>query len=127
MTKKELSQLYYLNREIEQYKKRLQEIEKVTPGIPIQDDVDLERMGDYAAEMSDLKALIELNIQKCWHELNRVNRYIESIDDSLMRQIMTYRYVYRMTWNQVADNVGGNNTEDSVRIAHNRFLKKNKV
>lgn len=132
MTKKELSQLYWLNREIEQDKKRLAELEtsatncttgEIT-GMP-HGTGNMDKLGNYAAEIADLKALIELNIQKCWYELNRLNRYIQSVEDSFMRQILTYRYVNGLSWDQVAFNIGGRNTGDGVRKAHNRFLEKN--
>lgn len=132
MTKKELSQLYWLNREIEQDKKRLAELEtsatnctagEIT-GMPHGSGC-MDKLGNYVAEIADLKALIELNIQKCWYELNRLNRYIQGVEDSFMRQVLTYRYVNGSSWDQVAFNIGGRNTGDGVRKAHNRFLEKN--
>ncbi|MEA5004710.1 MAG: RNA polymerase subunit sigma-24 [Christensenella sp.] len=130
MTKKELSQLYWLNREIEQYKKRLKELEDLSTNDTTGEITGMphgagcsDKVGNCAAEMADLKALIELSIQKCWYELNRLNRYIESVGDSLIRQILTYRYVNGFTWNQVAANIGGGNTADGVRMLHNRFLE----
>ena len=81
-------------------------------------------MGDYAAEIADLRGIIASNIQRCWYELNRLHRYIASIEDSQMRQIMTLRYVYGYTWQRVAMDIGGGNTGDSVRKAHDRFLDK---
>lgn len=53
---------------------------------------------------------------------NEVEEYIESIDDSRMRRIIRMRFLDKMTWNQVANNIGGNNTEDSIRMAFNRFF-----
>ncbi|MEG2286129.1 MAG: RNA polymerase subunit sigma-24, partial [Eubacterium sp.] len=132
MTKKELSQLYWLNREIEQDKKRLAELKtsatnctagEIT-GMP-NGSRCMDKLGNYVAEIADLKALIELNIQKCWYELNRLNRYIQGVDDSLIRQILGYRYINGLPWEQVADNIGGKHTGDSVRMLHNRFLEKN--
>lgn len=131
MTKHELSQLYYLNREIERLQKRLKELEdaalsstaKIT-GLPWGSGVS-DKVGEYAAEIADLRALIELSIQKCWYEFNRLNRYIATIEDSQMRQILSLRYVNGMSWTQVAFSIGGGNTADGVRMAHNRFLEKN--
>lgn len=131
MTKKELSQLYYLNREIEQQKERLKELEAAATnataritGMPFGTNVS-DKIGNFAAEIADLKALIELNIQKCWYELNKLNRYINSIDDSLMRQLLTYRYINGLTWQQIAYNIGDHD-EQYPRRLHNRFLKNNK-
>lgn len=128
MTKKELSQLYYLNREIEQQKRKLIELEATAfktsqciTGMPTGSRTS-DKVGKCASEIADLKALIELNMQKCWYERSRLERYIQSIDDSLTRQIFSLRYISCLRWNQVADTIGGNNTEGSVKMAHNRYL-----
>lgn len=128
MTKKELSQLYYLNREIERDKRRLEELEALAAGctqqitgMPHAPGV-ADKIGNCAAEIADLRGIIDANIQKCWYELNRLNRFIQSIDDSQMRQIMTLRYINGLSWRQVAMSIGGGNTEDGVRMMHNRFL-----
>lgn len=55
---------------------------------------------------------------------NDVEEYIESITDSRMRRIIRMRFLDKLTWNQVADNIGGGNTEDSVRMAFNRFIEE---
>ena len=55
---------------------------------------------------------------------NDVEEYIESITDSRMRRIVRMRFIDKLTWNQVADNIGGGNTEDSVRMAFNRFIEE---
>lgn len=130
MTKKELSQLYFLNREIERDQKKLQELQAaaegkavIITGMPKGTSIS-DTVGNYAAEIADLKSIIELNIQRCWYELNRLHRYIDSVEDSQMRMILTLRYVNGLNWQQVAYNIGGGNTADSVRMAHNRFLKE---
>lgn len=128
MTIQELSQLRRLNKEIERDKQRLAELEaaatsctqKIT-GMPHVSGVT-DSVGKYAAEIADLKSIIELNIQRCWYELNRLHRFIDTIEDSYLRQIFSLRYISGLTWNQVAASIGGN-TEDSVRMAHNRYLK----
>lgn len=130
MTLKELSQLYYLNREIERDKARLDELySKATgctqtitgmPHVPgVTDKVD-----KYAAEIADLRGIIEANIQRCFYELNRLNRFIENVDDARMRMILSLRFVNGLTWRQVAHSIGGGNTEDSVRKACQRFLQE---
>ena len=34
------------------------------------------------------------------------------------------RIVDNLSWNKVADRIGGGNTEDSVRMSFNRFMEK---
>lgn len=131
MTLKELSQLYYLNREIEMDKKRLLELEARAvscssdlSGMPRSSGVG-DRVGRYAAEIVDLKGIIEAKHQQCLYERSRLERYISSIDDSLLRQIFTYRFINGLPWRQVAACIGGGNTEDGCRKAVQRYLERN--
>lgn len=129
MTSRELSQLYWLNKEIEQEKKRLAELEaaatntaaKIT-GMPHVSGVSDKTA--IAAEIAESKAIIKAKTDLCIVEYNRLNRYIASIDDSLIRQIISLRYISGMTWVQVAMRVGGDNTPDGVRMAAKRYLQK---
>ena len=130
MNKKELSQLYWLNREIEEQQRRLIELECVATsctaritGMPRGTGV-VDKLASCTAEIADLKGLIDLNIKKCFFELNRINRYINAIDDSHIRMIFQLRYINGLCWQQIAYSIGGGNTAEGVRKAHNRFLKK---
>lgn len=130
MTLKELSQLYYLNREIEMDKRRLQELEakalpgaQVLTGMPHATGVS-DIVGNCAAEIADLRGIIEAKHQQCLYERNRLERYISSIEDSLLRQIFTYRFINGLPWKQVAACVGGNNSAGSVRMMCYRYLDK---
>ena len=55
--------------------------------------------------------------------LNQVEEFIASIDDSRMRRIITLRFIENLSWNKVADRIGGGNTEDSVKKAFYRFME----
>jgi len=130
MTKRELSQLYYLNREIKEQQRRLAELETAATSCTaaITDFRGISGIADktskYAIEIADLKVLIDLNIKKCFYELNRLNRYIQSVDDSKTRMVLSLRYINGFSWRQIAFSIGAGNTEDGVRMLHNRFLKK---
>lgn len=130
MTKKELSQLYYLNREIEMNKLKLQELEEASTnsnqkitGLPFVSGIS-DKVGNYAAEIADLKGIIEASIQRCFYELNRLNRYITSIDDEVVRQVVAYRYVNGLSWKEVERMIGGGNSYESLRKRLDRYLKK---
>ena len=131
MTKQELSQLYYLNREIEHLKDRITELECIATsstsritGMPHATDIS-DKVGKYAAEIADLKELLDLNLKKCFFELNRLNRYIESIEDSEIRMILSLRYINGLSWQQVAASISPYASGESVRKAEERFLSKN--
>lgn len=129
MTKKELSQLYYLKKEIKEQQRRLAELEetatncsaKIT-GLPSGRGIS-DKTGNYAAQIADLKALLDLNIKKCFCELNRLNRYIQSVDDSQMRTILRLRYIQGLTWQRIAFEIGEHD-EQYPRRKHNAFLKQ---
>ncbi len=128
MTKKELSQLYWLNREIEEEKRKLEELtaaasgctQRIT-GLPHVGCGD--KTGDLAILIAEQRDLIELKVRQSVIEYNRLNRYIASVGDAQMRMILSLRYVNGLSWQQVAFHIGGGNTADSVRKSHERFLK----
>lgn len=67
---------------------------------------------------------LESRYENLLHVTNDVLDFIESIDDSHMRMIITYRIIENYSWGQVADAMSGGNTEDSVRKAFVRFIEK---
>lgn len=130
MTNQELSQLYYLVKEIKLKRQQLEQLRTIAEGTTVEltgmphGTGIKDKIGNVAADIADIKAILELKIQEYYYQYNRLTRYIESIDDSLIRQIMTLRYIELKEWNDVADLVGGNNTEDSVKKRVYRYLDK---
>lgn len=56
--------------------------------------------------------------------LNQVEEFIASVKDSHVRRIINLRVIEGLSWNKVADHVGGGNTEGSVKMAFQRFMGK---
>lgn len=54
--------------------------------------------------------------------LNDVEEFIASINDSHIRRIINLRVVDGLSWNKVADRIGGGNTEDGVKKTFYRFM-----
>lgn len=130
MTKKELSQLYYLNKEIAAEKQRLAELEALATNISskISGLPHINELSDktaIAAEIADVKAIIATKIRRSVTEYNKLNRYINSINDSLIRQILRYRYLDGLSWVAVAARCEGGNTASGCQMALQRFLSKN--
>ena len=63
---------------------------------------------------------LELEILR---QLSEIEEFIKSLSDSYLRQIVTLRVIKGLTWLEVAEKVGGGNTEDSVRMMYNRCFK----
>lgn len=74
-------------------------------------------------DRADVEDIIEDRLQQCCTKLREVEMYISNIDDSLIRQVMMLRFAYDMSWREVAAQIGGNNTEDSVRKLCSRYLE----
>lgn len=135
MDKKQLSQIRYLKSEIELLKRQIANMDyrvatdTVTgsdPDFPYTErrftivGIDYE---DYERRTQRLQKRLEKRLAELVKLLEDTHDYIESIDDSLIRQIITLRHIEGLTWEQVAARIGGNNTPDSLRMMHDRFLK----
>ncbi len=131
MTLKELSQLYYLNREIEMDKERLEalRVRVSAPGSTNYDGMPKSsshknRLERYIAEIVDLEAIISAKIAQCQHERNRLERYIADIPDSLTRQIFTLRFINGLSWDACAAHIGGGNTWKNLSNICYRYIEK---
>lgn len=127
LTKDELKQIYYINKEIQMWQRELEKIR--SQGLVKSPTIsDMPKGGqkfdisDYVSAIADYEAVIRGLLAKVQIQRKKIIEYIEGVDDSLMKQIIFYRCVSCMTWQEVADAVGGNNTENSVKKAYSRFL-----
>lgn len=131
MTVKELSQLYWLRREIEEDSRKLRELEERLSA-PKPSNYDgmphTTRKGDAlenaVAQIVDLQSLIAAKQQRCLAERLRLEQYISAIDDSVTRQIFHARFVDGLSWNDTAQALGGYNTPEGVRQRVYRQLKE---
>ena len=134
MTTRELSQLYYLRREINEYEKKLEELEGQMgisavsmDGMPHAKGITKSQVEQLAVEIADLKAIIHAKQIERIHETNRLERFIQEIPDSLTRQIFELRFAQCLSWDRVADLCGSENTGESVRMRCYRYLKKDEI
>jgi len=132
MTIRELSKLYWLNREIEGLRGRLAELraratdstQKITgmPHVPGAAD----KVGTYAVEIAELQKQLERSLRQSCQERNRLNGYINQIQDPYTRELLRLRFVQGMSWEAVADAIGGGVSGEFVRVKINRLHKKSK-
>lgn len=130
MTVKELSMLRGLMKEIKRDYAKLDEINaRATScssnisGIPNKQSIT-DKVGKYSSEIADLQDTIKEKLKQSCEELKRLTEFINSVDDPVMRIILSLRFVDGLTWRQVAQKLGIY-TEDSVRLVCKRFLDKN--
>jgi hypothetical protein len=152
MTKQELSQLFYLNKEIKKLQEQLDTLNRAldhadmktfdsvkgsSPSFPYvlhsirlegysedMTSMDRNKIMRLKAEITDVVRLIEINNEKYIYEYSRLNRFISTVEDSQMRQILRLRYMDGLGWEKVAAGISANLSGESVRKAHDRFLKK---
>lgn len=142
MTREKLEQYVDLQKEIEELKARIKktesEIERIEEEGTVKDKVmgglgglqsfkiegyptqQLSRKRTLLYSRKATLASLEMEVSET---LNQVEEFIASIEDSRMRRIINLRYIENLPWNKVADKIGGGNTEDSIRMAFNRFMK----
>ena len=129
MTKAELEQIYYLNRELKMWETELERVRcKSLVGSPLPGVSHGSGVSDKVADRAERIIELENRIIAKRDEIQRLRdeavEYIYSIPDSLTRQIIYYRCVSLMSWRRVAYEVGGNNTPDGVRMIYNRFMEQ---
>ena len=118
MTKKELMQLFYLNREIMNDTEELVKLK-----IKSRNCGDTEWGQAQEALIAEREREIVEKIKRCKTLRDEINNFINSVEDSLTRQILYYRFGKCMSWKKVAYMTGGCNTEDNVRRIAERYLK----
>lgn len=129
VTHERLRQLYYLNREIESDRRRITELRHAATntGASISGLPHAKKISDktaLAGLIADCEKTLQHKLHRCVREYDDLNRFVASIDDSLMRQIISYRHINGLSWRQVAFHIGGGNTEDGVRMQYKRFLER---
>ena len=143
VTKEILTQYADLQKECKEVREKIEKLEKQIDRIEKDGNViDKVRGGDggiqsfkiegfpypeYSRKKTLLYArkatLSELEMELL-ETLNEVETFIASVKDSHMRRIISLRVVDGLSWNEVADHIGGGNTEDSIRMSFNRFMEK---
>lgn len=128
MTKSDLEQIYYLNRELKMWETELERVRcKSLVGSPLPSNSHGSGVSDKVADRAERIIELENRIIAKRDEIQRLRdeavEYIYSIPDSLTRQIIYYRCVSLMSWRRVAYEVGGYNTAESVRQIYSRFMR----
>jgi len=126
MTKKQLQQIKYLERELRSLRAHLAELE-ASVGITAapQDgqphgnkvgkptETQAIALSDTFKEIQNLEEKVTTARKEAW-------TFVSSLEDSLLRLIITYRFVDGKSWLKVAQAIGGDATADGCRMYFNR-------
>lgn len=128
MTLQELNEHLELKQKLDKVEAMYHEMEmRAYPGSPRLDGMPhgsgvSDKVGALGIELADLSArkkFLKAEVEKS--EIP-VAAYINTIEDDMIRLIFRLRFIHGYIWKDVADIVGGRNTEDSVRQACYRYL-----
>ena len=75
--------------------------------------------------LNQRKSILEILEYEITEKVSEVERFISSIDDSRMRRIINLKFIENLTWLQVANRMGGGNTENGVKSSFHRFIENN--
>ena len=129
MTSKQLDQVFNLTREKRELEKMLLEIPDITAvrydSIGVSNSGISSPVQKIAEQREKIRELISMKLAEISVAEREILEYIFSINDSQIRRIMRLRHIELKSWLQVATTIGGNNTADSVRKMHDRFLQDN--
>jgi uncharacterized coiled-coil DUF342 family protein len=139
MIKEELGQIIKLKKEIDQLRQKLQELSYGDSDTMVTDKVrgsmnqfpylprsftitGREEMSEECLkERSAVAAKIREKTQSLMEKVNKAFEYIESVEDSNIRQILTYRYIDGLTWEQTGECMSY--SWETVRKKHDKFIK----
>lgn len=130
MTLEELNKLHDIGKLIQRDIDRLADLRaRLEPGGVTVDDMPRNSSPKNLTEeivplIIDAEEKLIRELREYNEEKERLEKFIRSVDDCRMRLILSYRFIDMKSWNYIANKLKGNNTEDSVKKACYRYLKK---
>lgn len=132
MTRKELSQVYYLKKELRMWESKLQELREASltkskqiTGMPfVNTNETTDEVFNRVSQIMELQSDIEAFRVNIEYKITQIENYIITLDDSLLRQILEYRCCQCKSWDETARMIGSCTTPDSLRMYFNRKFPK---
>ena len=129
MTIQELQQLFYLEKLIERERERLESLRSaVSVKSPILSDMPRapgarDKLGDIVPEIVDQEAEITRSLQLYTETRDKLMAYINHAPNARIKMILILRFIDQKPWQEVADIIGGKETEYSVKHAAYRYVE----
>ena len=131
MTEKELNQLHYINKEIEVLKEQLDELksrsvikgQEIT-GMPFVTGTS-DKTAQIAVAIREIEELYEIKLRELYVVRNRIERYINTIEDAELRLIVRLRSINNMFWEDIG--VEMNMDRRTASRKYYKFINENKV
>ncbi len=128
MTVQELQQLFYLQRMIDREKDRLDDLRSAV-GLKSPAFSDMpkapgahDKIGQLVPAIVDQEREIEETIHEYEKTVEKLQSYIRHVPNARIKLILTLRFLDQKPWQEVADIIGGRETEYSVKQACYRYV-----
>ena len=111
MRTKELEQYISLKRDVEILEKELHKITNQSPysmnfnGMPRSGNITY-KTGEMAALVADIEVMLKDRKYRCMFMRKKIERFIDSIDDSETRTIVRLRAIDNLSWRDIAIKLG---------------------
>lgn len=128
MTIQDLSKVRNIKRVIQSKEERLKKLKStvtntvsnlsLAPGKGCNDKV-----GNLSTEIADLKSELLQDLRRSYREKAIIEIVIKNAPDEQLKEIIRLYFIDCLRWKDVANKLGGNNTEDTVRMRCKRYLE----
>lgn len=131
ITRTQLNQIYYLNKEYVMWKRKLDELKHKRDSSKSLSDIDptgihsghiTDAVGVLAADIVDIEDIMTGILANIQYERKQILKHIATVEDSQLRQIIQYRCVDLMSWVQVGHAIGM--PGDTARMIFTRAYPK---
>lgn len=125
MSEKELSKYYNLKREVQDLEERIAEFGSGVKSVPIK-EVSVSSSHSTKSIQETKVELVSRYTEKRIEALEQylaIERYIEEVEDVEIRNIMRYRFLDLMTWEDIAEKLFQDRTTISKKLR--RYIREN--
>ncbi len=131
ITKSNLNRIYYLSRELEMWKRRLQELEADIPpnskpndGMPHANTNAVKSpTEDKAIKLAELAEKIKEQVIRIETAKLEMEALILQMEDPILKQAIEYHCIKLMSWKDTAAHIGGSQTPEGIRKLYSRYMQ----
>ena len=131
ITKSNLNRIYYLSRELEMWKRRLQELEADIPpnskpndGMPHANTNAVKSpTEDKAIKLAELAEKIKEQVIRIETAKLEMEALILQMEDPILKQAIEYQCIKLMSWKDTAAHIGGSQTPEGIRKLYSRYMQ----
>lgn len=126
MSEKELSRYFYLKKEVEDLEDRIEEFGNGVSSMPIKEVQVSSSHKNKSIQETKIELVARLTEKRisALEQYLAIERYIEEVEDAEIRNIMRYRYLDLMKWEDIAEKMFQDRTTISKKVR--RYIRENK-